>query len=222
LIYTVNESFYTFQGEGDHAGRASFFIRLQGCDQACSWCDAASTWHRDWKPEGLWKGTADEVAAIAGNADRVVITGGEPCLYDLDALITALNRDVAVETAGHKPLPGARCWVTLSPKPDSIHPLEASVKRADEFKIIVSDSDTLWRGLECIGDRTPGKSVWLHPEWSKRNDPDVLRLIVETVKEQAGDFRAGWQMHKNYMADLMDLRARKDYVPLGGTNGDPY
>lgn len=221
MIYTVNEYFYTFQGEGDHMGRASFFVRLQGCDQACVWCDAASTWHKDWKPDNLWKGTANEVADLVGNADRVVITGGEPCLYDLDTLITALNREVAVETAGHKPLPVSPCWITLSPKPDGKPPLKESVRRADEFKVIVSDDDTLQRGLDCIMQRTPGRSVWLHPEWSKRHDPVVLSLITETVKNVGGDLRAGWQVHKNYFADQKDPRARHDYVPLGGTNGDP-
>lgn len=222
MIYTVNEYFDTFQGEGDHMGRRSFFVRLQGCDQSCAWCDAASTWHPDWKPKGLWKGTADQVVELVGNADRVVLTGGEPCLYDLDTLIGALNREVAVETAGHRPLPFEPCWITLSPKPDGKHPLPESVERANEFKVIVSDADTLQRGLDCIKGRTKGRSVWLHPEWSKRNDPDVLNLIVSTVKQNAGDFRAGWQIHKNYMADLMDKRARKEPVPLGGTSGAPY
>jgi len=222
VIYTVNEHFYTFQGEGDHMGRASYFIRLQGCDQACVWCDAASTWHKDWKPSNLWKGTAEEVADLVGDAGRVVITGGEPCLYDLDTLIGALKREVAVETAGHKPLPVVDCWITLSPKPDGIHPLTESVMRADEFKIIVSDADTLQRGLDCIEARDPNSSVWLHPEWSKRDDASVIRLIVDTVKEMGDPFRAGWQVHKNYMADLMDKNSRKEYVPLGGTDGDPY
>lgn len=227
--YTVNESFYTFQGEGEFMGRAAYFIRLQGCDQACSWCDAASTWHKDWKPDNLWKGSAEETAALSDVAPRgaiVVLTGGEPCMYDLDPLLGALwerGRPVNIETAGHRPVPqDADVWVTLSPKPDSTPPLAESVARADEFKVIVSDERTLREGLACIEARRPGASVWLHPEWSKRSDPDVLRLIVETVKANPPEMRAGWQVHKNYVADLLDPGARKEPVPLGGTSGAPY
>ena len=222
MIYTVNEHFYTFQGEGVHMGRASYFIRLQGCDQACVWCDAASTWHKNWKPKNLWKGTANETAALAGEVGRVVITGGEPCLYDLDPLVLALDREVAIETAGHKPLPVVPCWITLSPKPDGILPLPDSVRRADEFKVIVTGKDTLDRSLASLDGRRKDAPIWLHPEWGRRQDAEVIRLIVDTVKEMGDPFRAGWQVHKNYMADLMDKNSRKEYVPLGGTSGDPY
>jgi organic radical activating enzyme len=226
--YTVNESFYTWQGEGEWMGHAAYFIRLQGCDQACAWCDAASTWHKDHKPSDLWKGdqfaTADLVNGTPDDA-LVVLTGGEPCLYDLDPLVRELNdrgRAVHIETAGHRPLPTALCWVTLSPKPDGIPPLPESVAAADEFKVIVSDRDTLERGLALLDVRSPRTWVWLHPEWSKRNDPEVLSLITDTVKANPSKFRAGWQVHKNYRADLDDPGARTDAVPLGGTSGAPY
>lgn len=227
--YTVNESFYTFQGEGEFMGQAAHFIRLQGCDQSCSWCDAASTWHPDWKPKGLWKGNAEETAALTDEAPRgalVVLTGGEPCLYDLDPLIAALHergRLVNIETAGHRPVPDdPAVWVTLSPKPDATHPLPESVARANEFKVIVSDERTLREGLACIEGRDPDAPVWLHPEWSRRQDAAVIGLIVNAVKENPPTFRAGWQLHKNYMADLLDPGARKEPVPLGGTSGAPY
>ena len=35
----VMESFYTIQGEGFHKGKASYFIRIGGCDVGCHWCD---------------------------------------------------------------------------------------------------------------------------------------------------------------------------------------
>ena len=225
--YTVNESFYTFQGEGVWMGHAAFFIRLQGCDQACVWCDAAGTWHNDHKPTDLWKGdesaTADLLHGVPGQA-IVVITGGEPCLYDLDPLIGQLNdrgRAVHIETAGHRPLPSLPCWVTLSPKPDGIPPLPESVARANEFKVIVSDRSTLVRGLALIDQRNRNAAVWLHPEWSKHNDPEVLSIITDVVKGNP-EYRAGWQMHKCYRADLDDPGARTDAVPLGGTSGAPY
>lgn len=229
VTYTLNETFYTFQGEGMNLGRAAFFIRLQGCDQDCWFCDAASTWHKDWKPLDLRKAGAWELARQveleAEPGAMVVITGGEPCLYNLVPLIEALRanrRHVALETAGHRPLPERDdVWVTLSPKPLAARPLHDSVQRADEFKIIVSDEESLEAGLDCIQARKRYAPVWLHPEWSHRHEPATLSLIVDAVKRYTG-MRAGYQLHKLYMADLLDPHARKEPVPLGGTGAAPW
>lgn len=226
---TIHEAFYTFQGEGVHMGRAAFFIRTQGCDQDCWFCDAAGTWHKDWKPLDLVRMEPDEIAALVNESAppraMVVITGGEPCLYDLDPTIVRLQhqgRLVALETAGHRPLPrAAGVWVTLSPKPFAAHPLPDSVQRADEFKVIVSDLDSLRDGLRCITERRATSTVWLHPEWSHRHDPDTLNLIVDTVKADPR-LRAGYQLHKLFMADLLDPASRREPVPLGGTGAAPW
>ena len=107
-------------------------------------------------------------------------------------------------------------WVTLSPKPFARLPLPASVERADEFKIIVSDRKSLTDGLAAIARwRRHTAPIWLHPEWSRRQDPEVLRLIAETVKH-GREFRAGWQLHKLYRVDALDPFSDKRPVPLGG------
>ena len=46
----VVEAFYTIQGEGTHAGRAAFFIRLGGCDVGCHWCDVKESWELEGHP----------------------------------------------------------------------------------------------------------------------------------------------------------------------------
>lgn len=228
---TINETFYTFQGEGVNMGRAAFFIRTQGCDQDCWFCDSASTWHKRWKPTDLRKATPEELAAQVEDESppeaMVVITGGEPCLYDLNPLVDLLianGRDVAIETAGHRPLPDSDlAWITCSPKPFAEHPLVETVLRADEFKIIVSDATSLLEGLCCIVDRHPDAPVWLHPEWSHRNNPATMQRIVDAVKDSPRQqFRAGYQLHKLYMADLLDPGARKEPVPLGGDGAPPW
>lgn len=222
MTYTVHEQFYTWQGEGDHMGKAAWFIRLQGCDQKCPWCDAAGTWHPDHKPDNLERYTPVELANCveAPPGAIVVITGGEPCLYDLDPLIDALadrGYPAHIETAGHRPLPTRPCWVTLSPKPFATPPLAANVMRADEFKVIVSGPRSMADGLAFT---RPGCSTWLHPEWSKHNDQEVLDLITETVKDNP-DLRAGWQLHKAYRSDQLDPASRPA-VPLGGVSGSPW
>ena len=117
----VVETFHSLQGEGLHAGRSAFFIRLAGCNVGCSWCDTKHSWPAESHPQQSVDSLAT-AAAQAGQAGAafVVITGGEPLHHNLDALTAAIRRGcdlpVHIETSGVDPLSGAIDWVTLSPK----------------------------------------------------------------------------------------------------------
>lgn len=210
----VYETFHSWQGEGAHLGRSAFFIRLFGCPVHCPWCDSAGTWHPDYVPKHIERLSVHELANRAATAhpDFVVITGGEPAIHDLQALTHTL-RDVKLpvhlETSGAFPLRGDFDWVTLSPKWLKA-PLPQCLENADEFKIIVEDECSIERWVEAIGSYLLKKTVWLHPEWSQRNNPVVLNSITERIKMYGAPFRAGWQLHKNYRADATDARARPD------------
>jgi organic radical activating enzyme len=206
--FFVHEIFYSFQGEGIHAGRAAFFVRLMGCDQRCSFCDSAGTWHPGYKPDNVERRTATEIVAQAKICAHpqafIVLTGGEPALYRLDPIITTAREagfKTHIETAGHRPLPRSVDWITLSPKVFATPPLRENIQRANEFKIIV--------------DSYERAAIWLHPEWGHRHDPKILALITETVKGNPR-LRAGWQVHKMYKSDVLDEGASKALVPLGG------
>ncbi len=103
-MLTINEIFYSIQGESTRAGEPCVFVRLTACDLRCSWCDTPYAFH-----EGR-KMTVDEVVA---EVDRhgcplVEITGGEPLLQDdvyplMDRLL-ADGRRVMLETGGHRPI----------------------------------------------------------------------------------------------------------------------
>ncbi|HEU0226601.1 MAG TPA: 7-carboxy-7-deazaguanine synthase QueE, partial [Arachidicoccus soli] len=88
------ESFYTIQGEGLYQGRAAYFIRLGGCDVGCVWCDVKDSWdaaaHPSYSVEEIISKALNEVG---GNAKNIiaVITGGEPLMYNLDALTNGLH-----------------------------------------------------------------------------------------------------------------------------------
>jgi len=69
-----------------------------------------------------------------------------------------------------------------------------------------------------VGGAWLAKSVWLHPEWSRRADSSILKAITDFVKANGVPYRAGWQVHKPYMADSLDARARPP-APLGGDPG---
>ncbi|MFC5849775.1 7-carboxy-7-deazaguanine synthase QueE [Deinococcus petrolearius] len=230
MRYPVYERFYTWQGEGVHLGRAAYFIRLYGCPQACPWCDSAGTWHRDFRPEGVTLMSAEELAqavrAESPDGAFVVVTGGEPILFDLAPLVDALHalgRRVHIETSGIAPLRGDLDWVTLSPKPFGQWPLPEVVARADEVKIIVHDPGDIRAGLETLEGLREDAVIWLHPEWSKARERDagVLNAITEAVKDDPR-LRAGYQMHKLYRADDLDVHSDKRLIPLGGNPGLGY
>lgn len=230
MKYPVYERFYTWQGEGVHLGRAAYFIRLYGCPQACPWCDSAGTWHRDYRPEGVTPMSAEELAeavrAESPDGAFVVVTGGEPILFDLaplTAALHALGRRVHIETSGIAPLRGDLDWVTLSPKPFGQWPLPEVVARADEVKLIVHEPGDIRAGLETLAGLREGAVIWLHPEWSKARERDagVLNAITQAVKDDPR-LRAGYQMHKLYRADDLDAHSDKRLIPLGGNPGLGY
>lgn len=103
-MLTINEIFYSIQGESTRAGRPCVFVRLTACDLRCSWCDTPYAFH-----EGR-KMTVDEVvdAVSAHRCDLVEITGGEPLLqddvYPLMERLIAEGRTVMLETGGHRPI----------------------------------------------------------------------------------------------------------------------
>ena len=101
-MLTVNEIFYSIQGESTYAGRPCVFVRLTACDLRCSWCDTAYAFH-----EGR-KRSLDDVMAEVERFDcpLVEVTGGEPLLqeevYPLMQALLDRGRTVLVETGGHR------------------------------------------------------------------------------------------------------------------------
>ncbi len=83
-LLPLMEEFYTIQGEGYNTGKAAYFIRLGGCDVGCHWCDVKESWDAESHPLT----SADSIAAKADTfpGKAVVITGGEPLIYNMDYL----------------------------------------------------------------------------------------------------------------------------------------
>src|ERR1700682_4893201 len=103
-MLTINEIFYSIQGESTRAGRPCVFVRLTACDLRCSWCDTAYAFH-----EGQTRPVGEVVAAVERyECPLVEITGGEPLLqeevYELMDRLLALGRTVLLETGGHRPI----------------------------------------------------------------------------------------------------------------------
>lgn len=221
----VHEQFYSFQGEGCHAGKAAYFIRTFGCPVHCPWCDSAGTWHPDYVPDRVARIEVDRLvtAAAESRAEFVVVTGGEPAIHNLKPLVEALHAAglrAHLETSGAFPIKGDFDWITLSPKRWKL-PLEENLCKADEFKIIVDSPGAIKEYTEKLASIPNIRTVWLNPEWSLRDNAEVLNGITDWVKSHGAPYRAGWQLHKPYQADLLDSKS-VNAAPLGGDPGKGY
>ena len=174
------EDFYTIQGEGYYQGHAAYFIRLGGCDVGCVWCDVKESWPAEAHP----KVGVEKMAARAGESgsELVVITGGEPAMYELSRLTQAIKNQglrTHIETSGAYPLTGSWDWVCLSPKKFK-EPHESVYPQADELKIIVyNKSDFDWAEKEAVKVSSSCR-LYLQPEWSR--EKEMLPVMIDYVK----------------------------------------
>jgi 7-carboxy-7-deazaguanine synthase len=187
------EEFYTIQGEGFNTGKAAWFIRLGGCDVGCSWCDSRFTWNPELHP--LEDTSVIVSRAIESGTDSVVVTGGEPLIWNLDILCNELKKrslKTFIETSGAYPLSGTWDWVCLSPK-KNMPPNEEICSKADELKVIIQNPvDFEWaekyKGL--VGEKC---QLYLQPEWSRYER--IIPQIVEYVKLHTS-WKISLQSHK--------------------------
>ncbi len=187
------EMFYTLQGEGYHQGKAAYFIRLAGCDVGCVWCDVKESWDASKHPVL----SIDEIvtSALAHPARLAIITGGEPLLYNLDALTTALKKEgfeVNIETSGSSPMSGNWDWVCLSPKKFKA-PLAESIEAASELKVVIFNTHDFEWAETYAKQVAPNCKLYLQPEWDKSNE--ITPLVIEYIKAHP-KWELSAQLHK--------------------------
>jgi organic radical activating enzyme len=187
------ESFYTLQGEGFHQGKAAYFIRLAGCDVGCVWCDVKESWDEEKYPLQ----NIEEIVAKAKQypARLAVITGGEPTLYNLEDLTSALQAEgfaTNIETSGSSPLTGTWDWICLSPKKFK-PPLPEILKKANELKIIVFNKSGFAWAEKYAEEVSDSCKLYLQPEWGKSEK--VTPMIIDYIKQNP-QWRFSLQMHK--------------------------
>lgn len=188
----VMEHFYTIQGEGFHTGKAAYFIRLGGCDVGCHWCDVKESWDANIHPVM----DAIEVAEMAAtHCKTVVLTGGEPMMWNLEILTSKLKElgcTIHVETSGAYPLSGHLDWITLSPKKTGL-PKEEFYQKANELKVIVFNNHDLEFAEEQAAKVSESCELFLQSEWSKRDQiyPKITSFIMNNPR-----WRSSVQTHK--------------------------
>ena len=115
----IAEVFYSIQGEGSLAGVPSVFVRVSGCNLRCVWCDTPYT---SWAPEGGMAAVEDVAERVRRHdpVRHVVITGGEPMIFEpvatLATLLRGEGRHITVETAGTAYLRVDCDLMSISPK----------------------------------------------------------------------------------------------------------
>lgn len=193
LALPVMEHFATIQGEGFHSGKAAYFIRLAGCDVGCHWCDVKESWEAEKHP--IMNASAIVDLVMHSGLRICIVTGGEPTLYNLEPLTTALQaKGIAthIETSGTNTLTGNWNWVTFSPKKFK-QPLAEVASKANEIKVIIfnkSDFEFAEKHQKTVSMQC---ELFLQPEWSKREEQ--MGAIVEYIKLNPR-WRVSLQTHK--------------------------
>lgn len=187
------EAFYTIQGEGFHSGKSAYFLRIGGCDVGCHWCDVKESWDAALHPPTHIHEMQE--AIVPFSAETVVVTGGEPLMWNMQPLTDLLHQkglQVHIETSGAYPLSGNFDWICLSPK-KTMPPKAEVLAEADELKVIIHNKNDFKWAEQHAAQVKESCRLYLQPEWSKASD--MMEEIVEFVKENP-KWSVSLQTHK--------------------------
>lgn len=185
---TVNEIFYSLQGEGGRSGEASIFIRLTKCNLACTFCDTDFATGDEMSVE-------DILSHIAQYPCRWIIwTGGEPTIQLRNEYLSVF-RDKgykqAIETNGTRPVPSLIDYITCSPKQD-YEKIKKILPRVNEIRIPIKKGD-------CVPDISvfpEADNYFLSPIFDGNNiNQDNVDYCVAAIKQNA-DWKLSLQIHK--------------------------
>jgi len=188
----VMEKFYTIQGEGYYSGQPFYFIRLGGCDVGCHWCDVKESWDHN---QHQFIEVDDLIKDVKEHTSNVVITGGEPLMWDLSELTKRFkenNIKLHLETSGAYELSGNWDWICLSPKKKML-PKKEIYTVADELKVVIHNNDDFKFAIQESEKVSHECKLFLQPEWSKF---DLMKdKIVQFVMKNK-NWNISLQIHK--------------------------
>lgn len=210
--------FETIQGEGVFTGVPAVFVRLQECPVGCAWCDTKQTWEANEQDQQSFdqiivktgdspnwcSASAQQIIAMYQSqgytAKHIVITGGEPCIYDLVPLTQAFDEigcQCQIETSGTFEVRATKdTWVTVSPKvamKGKLPVIESALLRANEIKHPVAtdkDIENLDQLLQSAN--VPESTVIALQPISQK--PRATQLCIDTCV--ARNWRLSIQTHK--------------------------
>ncbi len=206
----VAERFISINGEGPRAGELAVFVRFQGCNLRCSYCD--TRWANDpgcpvsdRSPQEI----ADEIRR--DGIRNVTLTGGEPLLQpDMPALLAQLAEisglRVEVETNGSVPLapfcgparpvftmdyklPGSGCEGAMVPGNFALLTGEDTVKFVCGSMADLERAEAVIQAHGLIGRC----HVYLSPVFGAIDPADMVDYMA---RRKLNDVRLQLQMHK--------------------------
>lgn len=184
--------FHTIQGEGALLGLPMVFVRLAGCSVGCPLCD---TDYRKVETVSVTEIVERANAVRQPATSWVWITGGEPADHDLFTLVDQLRCHfrVAVATAGHKPLGGARMnFLSVSPH----DPAKWVLRWGSELKFVPGVNGFGLEAFTATIEKDPGR--WDHRFVSPcEGKPETVAECVAWVGRHA-DWRMTPQAHKQW------------------------
>ncbi len=190
--YPIVEIFHSVQGEGFHAGIPHVFIRFGNCNLRCEWCD---TDFMKYEELGL-----DEIIdrVLSYDCKRVIFTGGEPALQDLNTIGKRLKGhgiSLSIETNGTMEIDPIIDWICVSPK-DQLYP-NVSIKQrvGDELKIVYCGQDLeMYDGLKTGFKHHFIQPCYIDDDTVEQNGRS-FQTVERIVKENSG-WRLSLQTHK--------------------------
>ena len=184
IMLPLMEAFYTIQGEGHFSGTSAYFLRIGGCDVGCHWCDVKESWNAKLHPPTHINDILKKV--IDCPSKTIVITGGEPLMWNMDPLTNLLKENgftIHVETSGSHKLTGQFDWICLSPK-KNIPPKDEIISLANELKVIVYNNDDFNWAEKFANLCSKSCLLFLQPEWSKseKNLSKIVNYVMNNPK----------------------------------------
>lgn len=172
---SINEIFYSLQGEGGRTGEASIFIRLSGCNLACSFCDTDFEYGKAMSVQEI----LSEISSFG--CKWIIWTGGEPTLQLTDE-ITSFFKDngylQAIETNGTRRVPVGIDYITCSPK-QFFDKIRLIIPQVDELRFPIQKGDT----LPDISVLPKADKYLLSPIFDGNNIiPENVEYCIEIIK----------------------------------------
>ena len=192
VTYPIVEIFHAVQGEAYHAGIPHVFVRFGNCNLRCEWCDTDFLTYTEMELDDIVS------KVLSFDCNRVIFTGGEPCMQDLETIGTVLKShhiQLSVETNGTIPVPEIIDWICVSPK-DQLYPNSKITQRTgDELKVVYCGQD-----LSMYDDLKAGFThLYLQPCY----------IDAMTVEENGRSFAAVENIVKENQGWMLSLQTHK-------------
>ena len=191
---TVNEIFYSLQGEGSRAGIPNIFIRLSKCNLNCWFCDTEFESGESYSLEQL----LEEISQFP--CKNIIWTGGEPALQLTEEIVGFFKEHgyyQAIETNGTKPLPSNLDFVTCSPKQVTAAQLKRNFPNGvSEMKCIFNENPEY-----AIAELPQAKHYFLSPVFLGKEkermdmDQNILQRCIDYILANPG-WQLSIQQHK--------------------------